>query len=205
MSSLAAVTHAPVSTVLSHGLSPTQPCVTRLGSALSVMTARGGGPLCTLASPLFHWHPLVSWWLAIPPVCLSVVSPLHSDLLVSSRVTEVFHLMSSTGCRYLPPSHRGSYPRSGLAPHSYSTPTILQHPGSLISADFDMRQPGAGPRNGPPEPQSCPHRSLLLGLCVAHQWPGPAMRWSSTWISPDAFSSCSLLWFWNGARTRPMM
>jgi hypothetical protein len=38
MSGLATVKYAPVSTVTKHGLSMTQPWVTRLGSAISVMT-----------------------------------------------------------------------------------------------------------------------------------------------------------------------
>jgi hypothetical protein len=37
-SGIATVTYAPVFTVTKHGLSPTQPWVTRLGSAFSVMT-----------------------------------------------------------------------------------------------------------------------------------------------------------------------
>jgi hypothetical protein len=44
MSGLATVTYAPVSAVTWHDLSPIQPRMTRLGSALTVTTARDGLP-----------------------------------------------------------------------------------------------------------------------------------------------------------------
>jgi hypothetical protein len=59
MSGRATVTYSPVSTVTTHGLSRTQRYVSRLGSALYVMTVRCWGALMyTPASALFRQHPL---------------------------------------------------------------------------------------------------------------------------------------------------
>jgi hypothetical protein len=63
MSGLTTVTYAQVSMVTGYGLSPTQPCATRLGSALSVMSQHvvGGALMLRPACPLFRQQPLLSW------------------------------------------------------------------------------------------------------------------------------------------------
>jgi hypothetical protein len=87
MLGLATVMYASVLMVTRHSLSLTQPYVTRIASALSIMTVRAwwGLLMCMPASPLFRWHPLVSHRLAILLVHLSIISqspfgPPHSHI-----------------------------------------------------------------------------------------------------------------------------
>jgi hypothetical protein len=137
-------TYSSVLTVTRHGLSPIQPCVSRLGSTLPFMTARGGGGgggvvfMCKLAFPLSRRHSLVSRRLAIPPVRLSIVSRSPIGPSCRSRVLEVFHLVSRLGYRVFPPSRRGSC----LAPRSSSKP-ILFGLFAQLEATAPPKCPGA--------------------------------------------------------------
>jgi hypothetical protein len=76
----------------------------------------------TPASALFRRPPLVSQRVAIPPVrfCFFSVAIL-TFLRFPVCLSEVFRLVSNAGRRLLPPSRRGNYPGSVLAPHSSST------------------------------------------------------------------------------------
>jgi hypothetical protein len=107
------------------------------------------------AFPLFHQHQLISWRLATPLVCLSVVS--WSPFGPSCRfpcVLEVFHLISHAGRCFLPPSCRGSYSTSGLALHSSSTPIVI----------------GLCPVVGFRFPPECPG-ARFFGHCLLGAWP----------------------------------
>jgi hypothetical protein len=127
MSGLATVTYTLVSMVMRHGLSQTQPCVTRLVWPFlhDGQCMMGALMYNMLASPIFRWHPpFPNDW---PSLLLSASfvswlpsGPYHQFPCVS----EVFHLISSAGHRFLPPSHRGSHPGSGLASHRSSTPVF---------------------------------------------------------------------------------
>jgi hypothetical protein len=111
-----------------HVLSLTQPCVTTLGSTLSVITVNAwwrGAYIYTMAFALLHRPLLVFRWLATPPARFSVVSPLpFGPSCRFSCLLEVFRLVSHVG-RFLSPFHRGSYARSGLALHSSSMVMVL--------------------------------------------------------------------------------
>lgn len=81
--------------------------MTRLGSALSVMTACGDGALmCTPASLFVPRHPLISWWLVIPPVHLSVVSqmPLRPCRFLCVPWRSFFSLPATVVVLCLPPA-----------------------------------------------------------------------------------------------------
>jgi hypothetical protein len=117
MLNLATVMNSPVSMASRHGLSSTQPCVTRLGSALS-MTACGRRALMYMpflpapARFLTVGHP------SCPPLCCFSIT-IRTFLVVPACFLEVFHHISGAG-HFLPPLRMGSYPGSGLAPHSSS-------------------------------------------------------------------------------------
>jgi hypothetical protein len=72
------VTYTPVSMVTRHGLSPTQPCVTRLGSAICFMTARGGGLNVYASIPSFPPTPP-----CFTPLCCFSVTILTSSVPAS--------------------------------------------------------------------------------------------------------------------------
>jgi hypothetical protein len=61
--------------------------------------------------------PTVGHPFCLPLCCFSVAIWTFSSVLCLSRKSFV---SSSTGCHFQPPSHRGSYPRSGLATHRSS-------------------------------------------------------------------------------------
>jgi hypothetical protein len=87
MSALATVMYVPLLIVTRHGWLPTHPCVTRLGSALSVMAARGWGVIvCTPSSSPIRRHPLISQRLVILPLPCCFFGH-HSDLFYGSRVS----------------------------------------------------------------------------------------------------------------------
>jgi hypothetical protein len=57
-----------------------------------------------------------------PPLFLSVA--MRAFFLVPGVSLGGLPFIFSTGCRFLPPSHMGSYPGSGLAPNGSNTPIV---------------------------------------------------------------------------------
>lgn len=124
MLGLATVTYSPVSMVTRHGSSLTLICVTRLGSAHSIMTVSAlwwgldvyaGVPPFPTAPARFqtvghHFCPLL--------YCFSVA--IRTTLPVPVCLSEVFHLVSRSG-RFLPSSRGGNYPGRCLALHRFNT------------------------------------------------------------------------------------
>jgi hypothetical protein len=113
-------------TVTRHGLSPTRPCVTRLGSALSIMTVSTWGGALNVYSSVPPFTPAPAHFMMVghpscPPLCCFSVS-IWTIFLVPMCLSEVFLLVSNACHRFLPLSHGCSYPgSSGLVPHRSST------------------------------------------------------------------------------------
>jgi hypothetical protein len=86
MSGLATVTYTLVLTVMRHGFSPTQPCITRLGPALSIMTvnAWSGVLMCPPFSTGTRSFP--DSWPSLPSASLLFLS-CHSVFLTGFRAS----------------------------------------------------------------------------------------------------------------------
>lgn len=148
-----------------HGLSPTQPCVTRLGSPFPLWQSGCSGgalmctPLSTLPFPLAPLHfPMVHHLFCPPPRCFLVSVLTVLPVLVSIR---------GLPSRFLRPSYRDSHTGSGLAPHRSDTLVIggfLMWFGGvrvcpecprthLLEPGVRHSLPAQGPRVVPPYPQ----------------------------------------------------
>lgn len=124
MLGLATVMYALLLTVTRHGLLLTQPCVTRLGLALSMSTVRGGGGLNVYAS-IPPFQPAPDCFLTVGHhSCLRIVSQLPFGPCQFPCISWRSVVSFSVG-HFLPPFQRGSYPGSDLVPHSSSTPIIF--------------------------------------------------------------------------------
>jgi hypothetical protein len=129
LSCLDTVMYAPVSTVTRHRLSLTQPCVTRLGWVLTVMTVNSWWWALMCKPHILPFpsatarFPTVGHPLCLPLCCFSVA--IQTFLPVPLCLSEDFLLVSLAGHLFLPPSHRDSYPRNGLAHYSSSTVMVF--------------------------------------------------------------------------------
>jgi hypothetical protein len=121
MSGLATVTYAPVSMVTMHGLLPTQPWVTRLGSAFSVMTLnawwRGSNAYAGVrpSPPTVASFPTVGYFSSLYLCCCRVDTLVSPAILDCSLVVRLL----GPGAIYLHLfCHIGNHAQSGPAVYS---------------------------------------------------------------------------------------
>jgi diadenosine tetraphosphatase ApaH/serine/threonine PP2A family protein phosphatase len=129
MSGLATITYAPLSTVTNRVLSPTQPCVTRVGSALLIMRVNAwlrGLNVYAGVRPLppapAHFPTVHS--PSFPPFYCYLVA-IRTFVAVPACLSETFRHVFETCNRFLPPLHRGGCPGNRLPLHCSSMPIIL--------------------------------------------------------------------------------
>jgi hypothetical protein len=102
------------------GLSPTLICVTRLGSALSVMTVSAWWWCLNVYADVPPLPPARARFQTVghpscPPLCCFPVA-IRAFLPVPMCLSEFIRLVSRAGRRFLPPSRRGSYPEVAWLP-----------------------------------------------------------------------------------------
>jgi hypothetical protein len=132
MSGLAIVTHIPGSMVMRNGLSPTQPWVIRLFSALSIMRFNDGRGSLTVYARVSPFLPAAA---RFPSVChpfmstpIGFLGAILNFSLVPICYSRVGHLVPGV-CRHLPPFRRGSFPESGWVSHIASMQVVFSSLG----------------------------------------------------------------------------
>jgi hypothetical protein len=190
-----------VSEVTTHGFSLTPHCVTRLGLALSAMTARGGGLNVYAGIGHFPPTPLLSRRLAIPPVRLSEVSQSPSGIFwCFPCVSEVFVTFPALVVVFCLSSVRPVTPKVAWLSIALACPSSLvssprwgyrlpQYVLEFVFLETVSRRP------------ACSSKTCLTASLTVLSHPSSSCIWVAVSFTPFAYAlpASLLMWSWGSA------